>query len=158
MNMSIGFSPLGAQILNPCCFTQKSPSCFSCFVLFVTFLAPPSVLRPPSVLSPPWRVQPGETPLQDCPAPGRRPRVQPGETPLQDCPAPGRRPSVLCLHPRFPLLQRVLLHHSSLITHHSSFLCPPPSVLRPLSSALSPSCSFFAASREPKGLDNSARS
>ena len=78
------------------------------------------------------RVQPGETPLQDCPAPGRRPaynpakhhckiaqrraggprttrrnttarlpsagpqaRVQPGETPLQDCPAPGRRPSVL---------------------------------------------------------------
>ena len=77
---------------------------------------------------PEGRVQPGETPLQDCPAPGRRPaynpakrhskiaqrraggprttrrnatprlpsagpeaRVQPGETPLQDCPAPGRR-------------------------------------------------------------------
>ncbi len=87
---------------------------------------------------PEGRVQPGETPLQDCPAPGRRPsvlclhpsitplpapraqltaqcflllvscssvlsppwRVQPGETPLQDCPAPGRRPSVLLPAPR----------------------------------------------------------
>ncbi len=55
--MSIGFSLLGAQILNPCCFCQKIRSCASHF------------------LSPPWRVQPGETPLQHCPAPGRRPSV-----------------------------------------------------------------------------------
>jgi hypothetical protein len=27
----------------------------------------------PLLLSPQWRVQPGETALQDCPAPGRRP-------------------------------------------------------------------------------------
>ena len=31
--------------------------------------------RSPLLLSPPWRVQPGETALQDCPAPGRRPSV-----------------------------------------------------------------------------------
>ena len=35
-----------------------------------------------SVLGPLWRVRPGETPLQDCPAPGRRPSV----LSLQSCP------------------------------------------------------------------------
>ncbi len=93
----------------------------------MTFLVPVSALRQSSVArttlrnttprlpsaGPEGRVQPCETPLQDCPAPGRRPRVnpakhhskiaqrrpggarvQPCETPLQDCPAPGRRPRV----------------------------------------------------------------
>ncbi len=32
-----------------------------------------------SVFSPPWRVQPGETPLQDCPAPGRRGAYNPAK-------------------------------------------------------------------------------
>ncbi len=32
-----------------------------------------------SVLSPPWRVQPGETPLQDCSAPGRRGAYNPAK-------------------------------------------------------------------------------
>jgi hypothetical protein len=33
------------------------------------------------------------------PSAGPQARVQPGETSLQDCPAPGRRPSVLCPNP-----------------------------------------------------------
>ncbi len=40
--------------------------------------------------TPPWRVQHGETPLQDCPAPGRRPSVLSPQS------------SVLCLHPFTP--------------------------------------------------------
>ncbi len=114
-------------------------SCFPLLASHFTLPAPQSSVarttrrnttpRLPSA-GPEARVQPGETPLQDCPAPGRRPaynpakhhskiaqrraggprttrrnttprlpsagpeaRVQPGETPLQDCPAPGRRPA-----------------------------------------------------------------
>ncbi len=50
---------------------------FNCSLLPASrFLLPTSRFL---LLSPPWRVQPGETPLQDCPAPGRRPAYNPAK-------------------------------------------------------------------------------
>jgi hypothetical protein len=46
-------------------------------------------------LSPPWRVQPGETPLQDCPAPGRRPSVLSPEKASRS-PLPVPAPVITC--------------------------------------------------------------
>jgi hypothetical protein len=88
------------------------------------------------------------------PSAGPEARVQPGETPLQDCPAPGRRPSVLGLHPRFQLPASRFLLPASCFTLHAPCSLLLATVFLPLLVAAS-HCRFYCRLSLPFGKTKS---